>query len=138
MFEAMKEALMEATSLAFLIPNVPCILDTDASEVAVKAVLSQELDGTKCPIAFFSRVTSKMQKKYCTTRRKLLAVICVVQHFRYYLVRTKVILHTDHYSLKWLQMFKTPEGILAQWIKTLASSILKLDKFGFRPKQEGL
>ena len=29
-------------------------------------------------------------------------------------------LQTDHYSLKWLQTFKRPEGILARWVKTLA------------------
>ena len=50
-FEAMKEALMQATSLAFPIPNVPCILDTDACEVAVGAVLSQKIDGIEQPIA---------------------------------------------------------------------------------------
>jgi len=58
-FEALKYALMEATSLAYPIPNVPCILDTDASEVAVGAVLSQKLDGVERPIAFFSRVMSE-------------------------------------------------------------------------------
>jgi len=73
-FEALKDVLMEATSLAFPIPNVPCILDIDASKVAVGAVLSQKLDGTKRPITFFWRVMSKMQKKYCTTRKELLFV----------------------------------------------------------------
>ena len=90
-FEALKDALMEATSLAYPIPNVSCILDTDASEVTVGAVLSQKLDGVERPIAFFSRVMSETQKKYCTTRRKLLAVVCAAQHFRHYLFGTKVI-----------------------------------------------
>jgi len=93
---------MEATSLAFLIQNVPCILDTDACEVVVGAVLSQKIYGSERPIAFFLHVMSDTQKKYCTTRRKLLAVVCAVQHFRHYLYGTKVILHrpTDHYSME--------------------------------------
>jgi len=98
-FQVLKEALMQATSLAFPIPNVPCILDTNASEVAVEAVLSQKIDGIERPIAFFSRVMSETQQKYCTTRRELLAVVCAVQHFRHYLYGTKVILRTDHYTL---------------------------------------
>ena len=41
-FEALKKALVEATSLAFPLPQEPCILDTDASDVALGAVLSQK------------------------------------------------------------------------------------------------
>jgi len=119
-FEALKKALVEATSLAFPVPHEHCILDTDASDVAVGAVLSQRIDGVERPIAFFSRVMNETQRHYRTTRRELLAVICALQHFRHYLLGTKIILRTDHHSLKWLQTFKRPEGILARWRETLA------------------
>ena len=56
-FEALKKALVEATSLAFQVFQEPCILDTDASDVAVGGVLSQRIDGIERPIAFFSRVS---------------------------------------------------------------------------------
>jgi len=79
-FEALKKALVEATSLAFPLPQEPCILDTDASDVALGAVLSQKIDGVKRPIAFFSRVMNSTQRNYCTTRRELLAVISALQH----------------------------------------------------------
>jgi len=52
-FDALKKALVEAASLAFPLPQEPCILDTDASDVAVEAVLSQKVDGVERPIAFF-------------------------------------------------------------------------------------
>jgi len=77
-FEALKKALVEATSLAFPVPQEHCILDTDASDVAVGAVLSQRIDGIERPIAFFSRVMNETQRRYCTTRRELLAVICAI------------------------------------------------------------
>jgi len=60
------------------------------------------------------------QRNYCTTRRELLAVISALQNFRHYLLGNKVILPTDHHSLKLLQTFKRPEGILARWVETLA------------------
>ena len=107
-FETLKKALVEATSLAFPVPQEPCVLDTDASDVAVGAVLSQKIDGMERPIAFFSRVMNDTQKNYCTTRRELLAVICALQHFRHYLLGTKIVLRTDHHSLKWLRTFKRP------------------------------
>ena len=61
-FEALKKALVEATSLAFPVPQEPCILHTDASDVAVGAVLSQRIDGVERPIAFFSRVMNVTEK----------------------------------------------------------------------------
>jgi len=96
------------------------ILDTDASDIAVGAILSPTVYGVERPIAFFSRIMNFAQRNYCPTRRELLAVIAGLQHFRHYLVGVTVILRTDHYSLKWLRTFKRPEGILARWIETLA------------------
>ena len=56
------------------IPTFP-VLDTDASDVAIGAVLSQIAGGVEKPIAFFSRVLNSTQRNYCSTRRELLAVI---------------------------------------------------------------
>ena len=126
-FDALKTALCEATSLAFPLPNIPITLDSDASDVAVGAVMGQMVDGVERPIAFFSRVMNPAQRGYCTTRRELLAVISAVQHFRHYLLGNKVILRTDHHSLKWLQTFKRPEGILARWIETLAEFDIEIE-----------
>ena len=119
-FDRLKRALVEAGTLAFPYPDIPCILDTDASDVAMGAVLSQVIDGVERPIAFFSRVLNGAQRNYCPTRRELLAVVAALQHFRHYLLGAHVILRTDHHSLKWLRTFKRPEGILARWIETLA------------------
>jgi len=110
----------EATTLAFPHPDKTCILDTDASDVAIGAVLSQVIDGTEHPIAFYSRIMSFTQRNYCLTRRELLAVIAALQHFRHYLIGNKITLRTDHHSLKWLNTFKRPEVILARWVETLA------------------
>jgi len=119
-FEELKKALLDVDTLAYPTPGIPCILDTDASDVAVGAVLSQMIDGVEKPIAYLSRVLNGTQSNYCPTRRELLAVITSLQHFRHYLLGNKVILRTDHHSLKWLRTFKRPEGILARWIETLA------------------
>jgi len=42
-FTHLKQALLESATLAFPVPGLPCILDTDASDVAIGAVLSQVL-----------------------------------------------------------------------------------------------
>jgi len=119
-FDKLKQALQDATSLAFPHPDIPCIVDSDASDVAIGAVLSQVIDGVERPIVFYSKMMNITQRNYCPTRRELLAVIAARQHFRHYLLGNKVVLRTDHHSLKWLNTFKRPEGIMARWIETLA------------------
>ena len=52
-FKKLKAALCLVPVLASPQPGKPCILDTDASDVAVGAVLSQVSDGEERPIAFF-------------------------------------------------------------------------------------
>jgi len=68
-FDALKKALIDATSLAFPQPHVPCTCDTDASDVGIGGAISQTIDGVERPIAFFSRVMNTAQRNYCTTRR---------------------------------------------------------------------
>ena len=87
-FDSIKKSLLETPVLAFPYANRPCILDTDASDVAVGAVLSQIVDGQERPIAFFSKVMSPTQRNYCATRRELLAVVASMQHFRHYLLNS--------------------------------------------------
>ena len=118
-FEKLKRALLDIITLAYLISGLPCILDTDASDVAVEAVLSQKIDGVEKPIAFYSAVLNRGQRNYCATRREMLAVVKSLQHFRHYLLGAKVILWTDHHSLLWLRMHKNPTGVMARWIEIM-------------------
>jgi len=84
----LKQALLDANALAFPVPGLPCILDTDTSDVAVGTVLSQVVDGVERPIAFYSRIMNSAQQNYCPIRRELSAVIVVPQHLRYHLLGT--------------------------------------------------
>jgi len=119
-FEKLKQALLDIVTLAYPIPELPCILDTDASDVAVGAVLSQKIDIVEKPIAFYFAVLNRTQRNYCATRREMLAVLKSLQHFRHYLLGAKVILRTDHHSLLWLRIYKNPTSIMVRWIETMA------------------
>ena len=61
------------------------MLGTDASDQGVGAVLSQLQDGVEKPIAFASRTLSKFERKYCVTRRELLAIVEFVKQHRPYM-----------------------------------------------------
>ena len=119
-FEELRSRLVSAPILAFPDHRKQFILDTDASDTGVGGVLSQlDCDGQERVISYASRVLSKAERRYCVTRRELLAVVTFTQHFRPYLFGKKFTLRTDHGSLKWLRNFKEPEGQLARWLEKL-------------------
>ena len=119
-FDTLRQRLVSAPILAFPDCTREFILDTDASEQGIGAVLSQiHQDGRKHVVAYASRVLSKPECKYSVTRKELLAVIVFIHHFRPYLLGRKFILRTDHSSLLWLKSFKEPEGQLAHWLEQL-------------------
>lgn len=107
--------------MAFPDPTKPFILDTDASNAGIGAVLSQESDGVEHVVAYASRALSKQERKYATTKKELLSMVTFTMYFKHYLLGKKFILHTDHNSLGWLHNFQGMEGQLARWVEQLAS-----------------
>jgi len=118
-FATLKTCLTSAPVLAFPNYSKPFILDTDASQERIGAVLSQELEGQERVIAYASRTLTKVERRYSVTRKELLAVVTLIQHFRPYLLGQLFLFRTDHSSLTWLQRFKEPEGQLARWFERL-------------------
>ena len=96
------------------------ILDTDASNCHIGAVLSQVQEGQEKVISYGSKVLSKAERNYCVTRRELLAVVHFVTQFKHYLMGRKFTVRTDHGALTWLFNFKEPEGQLARWLELLS------------------
>ena len=69
--------------------NLDFILDTDASGEGLGTVLSQVIDGHEHVIAYASQVLSKSERKYCATRREMLALVWATHHFRPYEIYTQ-------------------------------------------------
>ena len=116
-FDMLKMRLTSAPILALPIDNGQYILDTDASGVALGAVLSQVQEGVVRVIAYGAKTLSAAQRNYCVTRRELLAVVHFLKKYRCYLLGAKFKLRTDHASLTYLQ--RTPElhGQQARWLE---------------------
>ncbi|CAI5684478.1 unnamed protein product [Oreochromis niloticus] len=118
-FDRPRSALVEAPVLAYPDLQLPFVVDTDASNTCVGAVLSQEGPEGERVISYYSHSLSRPERNYCVTRRELLAIILGLRHFRPYLYGKKFLLRTDHVSLTWLLSFKEPEGQLALWLEML-------------------
>ena len=111
----LKRTLTTAPVLAYPLSDSKFILDTDASNFSIGAVLSQEQDGIEKVISYASRRLGCAQQRYCVTRRELLAVVAFCHHFKHYLLGREFILRTDHSSLAWLFKFKSPCVQLDGW-----------------------
>jgi len=73
-FKELKKRLISSPILTFPRKDGPFILDTDASNYSIEAVLSQIQEEKERIIAYYSKVFSKAEKNYCVTRRELFAV----------------------------------------------------------------
>lgn len=120
-FEILRNRLISAPILSLPDISKPFILDTDASNWSIGAVLSQEIDGKERVIAYASSTLSNAEKRYCVTRKELLAVVHFIKHYRHYLYGRRFLLRTDHGSLRWLLKFKNPEGQLARWLEVIST-----------------
>ena len=119
-FRAIQSALTKPPVLALPKKVDPFILDTDASNVAIGAELCQVQDSKERVIAYGSFALTKEQRRYCTTRKELLAVVRFTRQFRHYLLGRPFEVRTDHASLVWLLNFKEPQGQLARWMEELS------------------
>ncbi|KAJ8346917.1 hypothetical protein SKAU_G00283180 [Synaphobranchus kaupii] len=68
-FDQLRAALTEAPVLAYPDTQRPLIVDTDASNTGVGAVLSQEDEDGERVVAYYSRALGKAEHNYCITRR---------------------------------------------------------------------
>ena len=118
-FHALKEALTNPPVLALPNKDDSFVLDTDASNEAIGAELIQLQNGEEKVIAYGSYALTKEQRRYCTTRKELLAVVRFCRQYKYYLMGKPFTIRTDHSSLTWLLRFKEPQGQLARWLEEL-------------------
>ena len=129
-FDALKACLLCAPILGFPTEDDRFVLDTDASLFAIGGVLSQIQNEEEVVIAYASRSLRTAQRRYCTTRREMLAAVVMCTHFRSYLRGSQFTLRTDHSSLRWLQKFKNEDGMLARWYLLLGQFSVT---FEYRP-----
>lgn len=125
-FKTLKEKLTSSPILAYPEIDKPYILDTDASNAGVGAVLSQVQDGQERVVAYFSKTLNRAERNYCTTRKELLAIVKAVSHFHCYIYGQEVIVRTDHGALTWLLSFKNVEGQMARWLERLSQYQLSI------------
>ena len=103
----------------------------DASNCAVGAVLGQRRDNKPLVIYYASKTLVDAQLNYTTTEKELLSIVFALEKFRSYLLGSKVIVFSDHSTLKYLLKKKEAKPRLIRWILLLQEFDLEImDKKG--------
>ncbi len=109
-FQALKNSLINSDIMAYQQDEGKFISDTDASDFGIGAVLSQLQNGKERVIYFGSRALSKEERRYCVTRKELLAIIFFMKYYRHHLLGRKFLVRSDHQPLQWIFGLKDPTG----------------------------
>lgn len=127
-YKAIIQAMAQITYLNFPDSNKQYVLFTDASDVAVGAVLAQIEEGSEDNITYnfihyVSRQLNETQKNWNTIEKELFAIKLACKTLDYYIKGSKVIVKTDCKGLVGLD--KVNQGKLYRW--KLALSMFDLD-----------
>lgn len=123
-FDRAKRLLTSSPILAIFDRTRPIFIYTDASGVGIGAVLKQtQEDGTKKPVAYFSRKLSNAQKKKKAIYIESLAVREAIRYWRFWLIGRHFTVITDHKPLEHLNLKARTDEELGD----LANELLQFD-----------
>jgi hypothetical protein len=128
-FRTLQQALVSAPVLAIPDFTKPFVIETDASDGEVGAILSQ--DGH--PISYLSRALGPKNQGLSAYEKEFLAILLAVDHWRPYLQVQEFLIQSDHRSLASLdeQRLHTP------WQRKALTKLLGLSyRIVYKPGRE--
>ncbi|KAL5698643.1 hypothetical protein ACHQM5_029654 [Ranunculus cassubicifolius] len=114
-FEALKMALTQIPTLALPDFSKPFIIETDACQTGIGAVLLQDQQ----PLAFLSKALPPTKMGLSTYEKELWAIIYAITKWRYYLFGRHFVIRTDHQSLKYLLDQRITTLLQQKWLTKL-------------------
>ncbi|CAF3890410.1 unnamed protein product [Rotaria sp. Silwood1] len=125
-FHHLRHLLMDAPIIAYPQFDQPFILQLDASDVGLSAILAQKLvddDGVQPEhvIRYASRTLTPSERHFSPTERECLAIVYGCSHFRPYLEGIRFTIQTENKALKWLHQTKDLNSRLARCTMQIAA-----------------
>ncbi|MBW0548625.1 hypothetical protein O181_088340 [Austropuccinia psidii MF-1] len=124
----LKEAFTTAPILSHFNLSLPTIVETDAFNYALDAVLSQVSDSGKHPIAFKSRKLIPADLNYDIHGKELLGIVWALKCWRAFLLSLSSPFEslTDHISLQYFMSSKVLTHCQARWAEFLSEFHLSI------------
>ena len=123
-FNKLKVSFTEAPILTHYHPKKPLMIETDASDLAKGAVLSQYEDSDKKwhPVAFYSKKFSPAELNYDIHDKEMVVIVDCFKEWRHMLCGSpnRVVVYTDHRNLEYFQTTKILNRRQARWAEILS------------------
>ena len=122
-FAELKRAVASDCVVKIPQSGLPFILETDASLIAVGAVLKQASTSSdeEHPVGFFSKALTAPERRYSVYERELLGVVRACEHFRVFLLGCPFVVRTDHGAIRKIFTSKLRDSMrVEKWVLRLA------------------
>ena len=126
-FHDLRRALIDDIVLKYPDFEKPFVLEVDASRAGFGAVLSQEHNGKRLPVAFGSRKASVTESTYPAHKLEFAALRwAVCQRFKDYLHHSYVDIHTDSNPVIYILRKLEIDAVAQRWCAELAKYDFKI------------
>jgi transposase InsO family protein len=112
-FQAVKDAISSETMLRHFRSDVPVEMACDASPYGVAAVIMQDHNGQRRPVAYASRSLNKHEQGYSQLDKEGLAVVFGLKRFHMYLYGRPITILTDNSGIEHIMSPIAPIPTLA-------------------------
>ncbi|GJP48692.1 hypothetical protein CLOM_g7975, partial [Closterium sp. NIES-68] len=119
---ALKNRLMSPPVLHIADPERPFEVITDASDIAIGAVLMQDFGNGLQPIAYKSQKMQSAERNYPVHDKEMLAIVHTFKIWKCYLTGADVTVRTDHKSLQYLRAQPNLNPRQIRWLEYLESN----------------
>jgi hypothetical protein len=116
-FNLIKQVFKGAGILKHFQSDLETFIETDSSDFAISAILSQYHEKVLYPVAFMSRKMTTAELNYEIHDKELLAVVSAIKIWRHYLegLKRPFTILSDHQALEYFQTSKTLTRRQARW-----------------------
>ena len=119
-FEKLKDIMTNVGTLAYFRTDCPTKIITDASPVALGAVLVQLQNDLWRVISYASRSLTDVEKRYSQTEKEALAIVWACERFNLYIFGRKFEIESDHQPLECIYGPKSkPSARIERWVLRL-------------------
>ena len=126
-FQLIKNALTSKPLLVFPDSDKPFIIQVDASNYGIGAVLMQNHGQGEQPIAYMSQKLNKQQQNWNATEKECYAVISSIQKWNHFVTGRDFTIRTDHHALCWLNRKYNSNPKLNRWRMALQEYTFKIE-----------